>query len=101
MTDHWAPRKIYFFSLFLTALSSLGYAYEVGGFWSAMPFRTLGGIGLAGSFMPGLKLLTDHLDHISPASHNSRAVAFSTSSFGIGRAISYFFAGQIANGWDW
>jgi MFS family permease len=101
MTDHWAPRKVYFFSLLLTALSSFGFAYGVDGFWSAMIFRAIGGIGLAGSYMPGLKLLTDHLDHLNPKSDNSRAVAFYTSSFSIGLALSYFSAGEIATRWDW
>ena len=101
MTDHWSPRKIYFSSLLITALSSLGFAYAVDGFWSAMFFRTLGGIGLAGSYMPGLKLLTDHLDHLRPNFDNSRAVAFYTSSFGIGTALSYFAAGEIATQWSW
>ena len=100
MTDHWAPRKVYFFSLLLTALSSFGFAYGVDGFWSAMIFRAIGGIGLAGSYMPGLKLLTDHLDHLNPKSDNSRAVAFYTSSFSIGLALSYFSAGEIATRWD-
>ncbi len=101
MTDHTPPRKIYMFSLLLTAVSSLGFALLADGFWSAMVFRTLAGIGLAGSYMPGLKLLTDHLEHLRPQSDNSRAVAFYTSSFGIGTAISYFAAGEIATGWDW
>jgi MFS family permease len=101
MTDHWPTRKIYFFSLSLTALSSLGFVYGVDGFWSAIIYRTLGGIGLAGSYMPGLKLLTDHLDHLSPTSDNNRGVAFYTSSFGIGTAFSFFLAGEITIHWDW
>ncbi len=101
MTDHWSPRKIYFFSLSLSALSSFGFAYGADGFWSAMVFRTLSGVGLAGTYMPGLKLLTDHLDHLNPTSDNSRAVAFYTSSFGIGTASSFFIAGEIASSWDW
>ncbi|NQW00421.1 MAG: MFS transporter [Rhodospirillales bacterium] len=101
MTDHKSPLKIYLFGLLLTSLSGLGFAYAVDGFWSAMIFRTLGGIGLAGSYMPGLKLLTDHLDRLRPDADRSRAVAFYTSSFGIGTALFYFVAGETAAIWDW
>ncbi len=101
LTDHTAPRRIYVFSLLLMSVSSFGFAYAADGFWSAMVFRAIGGVGLAGAYMPGLKLLTDHLDHDAPAADNSRAVAFYTSCFGIGTAVSYYIAGETATLWDW
>ena len=85
----------------LSALASLGFTTVTDGFWAAMLFRALGGVALAGSYMPGLKLLTDHLEHIRPGHDNSRAVAFYTASFGIGTSLSFFMAGEIAAQWDW
>jgi len=101
LTDRVAPRRIYLISLAISAVSSLGFATVTDGFWSAMFFRTLGGIGLAGSYMPGLKLLSDHLEHLGPGRDNSRAIAFYTSSFGIGTSLSFFMAGEAAQIWDW
>jgi len=101
LTDRVAPRPIYLFSLALGALSSLGFATATDGFWSAMVFRALGGIGLAGSYMPGLKLLSDHLEHLGPGRDHSRAIAFYTSSFGIGTSLSFFVAGEAAQMWGW
>lgn len=101
MTDHKSPRAIYLYSLALMSVSSFGFAYAADGFWSAMIFRAMGGAGLAGAYMPGLKLLTDHLDHRFPSSDSSRAVAFYTSSFGFGTAVSYFASGELATNWDW
>ncbi len=101
LTDRMPPRRIYLFCLVLSALASLGFATVTAGFWTAMLFRALGGIGLAGSYMPGLKLLTDHLEHVRPGHDNSRAVAFYTSSFGIGTSLSFFMAGEIAVQSDW
>lgn len=101
LTDRIPPRKVYMVSLSLMAVSSFGFAYMVDGFWSAMVFRALGGIGLAGSYMPGLKLLTDHLEDQDSERDNSRAVAFYTSSFGLGTALSYFASGEVAAYWDW
>jgi MFS family permease len=59
----------------------------------------LQGIGMAGTYMPGLKALTDRL----PDASHSRAVAFYTSSFGIGTSMSFFAAGEIHAllGWEW
>ncbi len=101
LTDRMSPRRIYLACLGLSALASLGFATLTDGFWTAMLFRALGGIGLAGSYMPGLKLLTDHLEHARPHQDHSRAVAFYTSSFGIGTSLSFFMAGEIAGRWDW
>lgn len=101
MTDHISVRKIFFASLLLASASSFGFAFAADGFWSAMVFRTLAGVGLAGSYMPGLKLLTDHLEHLNRGADNSRSIAFYTSSFGLGTALSYFASGELAALWDW
>ena len=101
LTDRVSPRKIYTLCLVLTALSSAGFAFLTDGFWTAMAFRTLAGIGLAGSYMPGLKLLGDHLKAMADNKDQSRAVAFYTSSFGIGSAVSYYYAGVVAEAMDW
>ena len=101
LTDRAPPRRIYYLSMALTFISSAGFAYLATGFWTAMLFRTMAGIGLAGTYMPGLKLLTDHLKHVAGDRDHSRAVAFYTSSFGIGTAISYYSAGVAAATWDW
>ena len=101
LTDRASPRRIYFLCLGLTAVSSAGFAFLTDGFWTAMAFRTLAGIGLAGSYMPGLKLLGDHLKAIAGDKDQSRAVAFYTSSFGIGSALSYYYAGVVAEAMDW
>ncbi|MGF1609940.1 MAG: nitrate/nitrite transporter [Kiloniellales bacterium] len=97
LTDRVDPRRVYLVSAAVTALSSLGFAFVADGFWSASLFRALAGIGLAGTYMPGLKALTDHL----PPGLQSRAVAFYTSTFSIGAASSFFLAGEVAAALDW
>jgi len=101
LTDRTSPRRIYYLSLLLTALSGAGFALFTDGFWSAMLFRGIAGIGLAGSYMPGLKMLGDHLKSIAGDKDQSRAVAFYTSSFGIGSAISYYYSGVVAEALSW
>ena len=99
LTDRIDPKKIYLWSLALGGAASLAFALVAEGFWSALALRCLHGVGLAGTYMPGLKALSDHID----GPRQSRYVAFYTSSFGIGAALSYVMAGEIgaAFGWHW
>ena len=97
LTDRIDPRPVYLWSAALTALSAFGFAFAADGFWSALIWRALGGAGLAGTYMVGLKALTDRID----PNLQARAVAFYTSSFGIGASISYFLAGQIEPAFGW
>lgn len=97
LTDRVDPKRIYLFSGVVTVAATLGFAFMADGFWSAMLFRFLAGVGLAGTYMPGLKAIGDQIG----GSH-SRAVAFYTSSFGVGVGLSYVLAGRLAPviGWE-
>jgi len=99
LTDRIDPRRVLLAGLALGAGASLGFALFAEGFWSALGFRAFQGVGLAGTYMPGLKALSDRVE--GPA--QSRYVAFYTASFGIGAAASYALAGAIAPGlgWEW
>jgi MFS family permease len=99
LTDRIDPKKIILVSLAIGGGASLAYAFFAEGFWTALLFRALQGVGLAGTYMPGLKALSDRIEGPS----QSRYVSFYTASFGIGAALSYVFAGAITPdfGWGW
>ena len=97
MTDRVDPRRVYLVSATVTAVSAFGFAFLANGFWSALILRTLAGIGLAGTYMPGLKALSDQLEGTA----QSRAVAVYTASFGIGASVSFAISGEIAHWLDW
>ena len=99
LTDRIDPKKIYMFSMMLTIIAPLGFALTAGGFWSAALWRCVQGIGLAGTYMPGLKLLTD----IVPKSAQSRTVAWYTSFFYVGAALSLSYGTNLNTylGWRW
>lgn len=99
LTDRVDPKRIILFSLALGGAASVGYAALAGGVWSASAFRVLQGAGLAGTYMPGLKALSDHV----AGTGQSRSVAFYTSGFGVGAALSFVVAGEVAAlaGWRW
>ncbi len=97
LTDRIASRDVYLACTVISGIAIAGFALFADGFWSAMVFRTLGGIGLAGTYMPGLKMLSDFLD----GPKQSRNMAFYTSSFGIGASVSIAATGLIAGMTDW
>lgn len=97
LTDRIDSRRIYLWSTALTALSCAGFALFVDGFWSALAFRALGGVGLAGTYMPGLRILSDHVS--GPA--QGRFMSFYTASYGIGGALSALVAGLTAEAAGW
>ena len=95
LTDRVPVRRVYFLCMAFSGAASLLFALIAEGFWSALALRTAAGIGLAGTYMPGLKLLSDHLEG------QRRHVPYYTSSFGLGVALSYLVAGEVAAWLDW
>ncbi len=97
VTDRRDARRILLVSLLIGALASLGFAWGAQGFWSALVLRFLAGVSLAGIYMPGLKLLSDHTE----GPRQSRYVSFYTASFSLGTSLSYFMAGEVFALLDW
>lgn len=97
LTDRVDARRVYFFSSLLAAAGCLGFALFAQGVWSASLFQALTGAGIAGTYMPGLKALTDNLGDRA----QSRAVSFYTAVFGFGASFSILLAGGIAAALDW
>lgn len=92
-------RRIYLAFTVVGGLAAVGFALFANGFWTALVFRALAGLGLAGTFIPGLKALVDRLDGTAQA----RAISFYTATFGLGTSLSYFATGQLDAllGWRW
>jgi MFS family permease len=91
LTDRVATRNVYLLGTSLTALSHFGFALVADGFWSALVFRLVAGVGWAGAYMPGLKAIADRL--AGPA--QSRAVSWHASGVGLAGAASFAMAGLV------
>ncbi len=94
LTDRVDPRAVYLAGVGLTVASHAGFALLVDGPWGAGVARAVAGIGWAGTYMTGLKLLADRVE---PALM-SRAVAGHAAGIGIAGAASFMLAGALA-GW--
>ena len=97
LTDRVDPRSVYLTGVGLTVVSHALFAAFAEGPWSAGAARILAGIGWAGTYMTGLKLLADRVE---PALM-SRAVAGHAASIGIAGALSFIFAGALQRGLGW
>jgi MFS family permease len=97
LTDRVDARKVYVAGAALSAAGSAGFGLIADGFGGAVAFQALLGVGIAATYMPGLRLLSDRIS--GPT--QSRYVAFYTSFFGIGTALSLAMAGFIAPAYGW
>lgn len=99
LTDRIDARRIYLGSTVVVMVSLVAMGWLGGGLVTASLFQLLAGAGIAGTYMPGLRALTDNVS--GPA--QSRAVAFYTAAFGFGTSLSILSAGALAGalGWRW
>src|SRR5438309_10341606 len=91
LTDRVDAKRIYLGSVALTAVAFVGLAWIATGFWSALAFRALMGAGWAGSYMPGLKALTD----LAEGPQQSPAVPAHAAAVGVSGALSFGVAGAV------
>jgi len=94
LTDRGDPRTVYLTGVGLTVVSHAGFAAFADEPWGAGVARVLAGVGWAGTYMTGLKLLADRVE----PTLMSRAVAGHAASIGIAGGLSFLFAG-VLNRW--
>jgi MFS family permease len=97
LTDRVDPKRVYLFGVAATVFGHLMFGLFADGFWSALAMRALTGIGWAGTYMTGLKLLADRVD----AKMMSRATAGHAASIGISGALSFATGDLIAAAAGW
>ena len=97
LTDRVDAKRVYLFGVGCTVVGHVFFGLYAEGFWSALAARALTGIGWAGTYMTGVKLLADQVD----AKLMSRAVTAHAASIGVSGALSFAFADVLANALGW
>jgi predicted MFS family arabinose efflux permease len=97
LTDRVDAKRVYLLGVGCTVAGHLMFGLLAEGFWSALATRALAGIGWAGTYMTGLKLLADKVD----AKLMSRAVTGHAASIGVAGALSFSCAGLLAEFYGW
>ena len=97
LTDRVDARRVYLFGVACATTAHLLFGLAAEGFWSALLLRGLAGIGWAGTYMTGLKLLSDQVDK----KLLSRATAGHAASIGISGAASFACADLLSGAFGW
>ena len=97
LTDRVDAKRVYLFGVACTVAGHLLFGLFADGFWSAFATRALAGMGWAGTYMTGLKLLADQVD----AKMMSRAVTGHAASIGISGAVSFLLGDVLAQHFGW
>ncbi|MEO6237275.1 MAG: MFS transporter [Vicinamibacterales bacterium] len=96
LTDRIPARRVYVCACAALAAGALAFSRATGP-GGAMAAQALLGAGLAGTYMPGLKELSDR----TAGPGQSRSIAFYTSTFGIGNSLSLWLAGALQSHVGW
>ena len=97
LTDRVDARKVYLVGGLCATSGLLGMGLLTFNFWTALFFMAMNGAGLAGTYMPGLKILSDRIQ----SGEITRHIAFYTAFFGIGTGFSYVCSGWILSALGW
>lgn len=97
LADRIDAKRIFLLGAAVMAGANLLYAFLAQGFWTALLFQGLAGVGLAACYMPGLKALLDRYR----GGASARVSAFYTASFSLGSAVGYAASGWSAAHLGW
>jgi len=97
LTDYMPPRRIYLWSAFWTAAASLAFAFWAQGFLSAILLRGAVGLGLAGTYMPGMRMVAERF----ASGGRGFAMGCYIGSFTLGTSVSLLLTGWASGLWGW
>jgi MFS family permease len=96
LTDRVPARRVYMVSCGVLSVGAVAFAFASRPI-AAIAAQAVLGAGLAGTYMPGLKELSDRVG----GPRQSRAIAFYTSAFGLGNSLSLWMAGALHAAYGW
>lgn len=97
LTDRYNARAIFILSAFWAAVANALFALFATDLTSSLVLRAAAGVGIGGTYMPGLKLVAERF----PSETRGRAVGLYTSAFVFGAALSTLLAGVVASQGGW
>jgi MFS family permease len=97
LTDQFRARTIFLLSASWSVAANLLFALFAVDQTSAVVYRALAGLGMGGTYMPGLKLVADKF----PSTQRGRAVGYFTSAFVFGAAASTLLSGIVGSVAGW
>lgn len=96
LADRWSTRGVFVGASVCAGLAAVGFGALANGFWSATMFKLLGGVGIGGTYMPGVKLVS-----AGRAERRGLSVALFVASIPLGLALSLGATGLLTRGLGW
>ena len=97
LTDRVRPSRVIAIGALVTALANLGFVFAAHDVISASALRVVAGFGLAGVYMPGVRLVAQSSD---PA-RRGRAVGLYVAAFYLGGSLSFLATGLLLEPFGW
>ncbi|MDE3112306.1 MAG: MFS transporter [Chloroflexota bacterium] len=97
LTDRFSARRVVLASVVITLAASLAFALLARDPVTAIVLRVIAGAGLAGAYMPGVRIVAAAAD---PA-RRGRAVGLYVSAFYLGSSLSLLFTGILLGPVGW
>ena len=97
LADRYSPRPVVAFGAVGTGLASLAFAGVATGFLSGTVLRFLGGMAMAGVYVPGMRFVSDWY----PEAERGRAMGVYVGGFSFSSGLSFLLASNIAAAVDW
>jgi MFS family permease len=97
LTDRVRPSRVIAIGALVTALANLGFAFAAHDVITASALRVISGFGLAGVYMPGVRLVAQSSD---PA-RRGRAVGLYVAAFYLGGSLSFLATGLLLGPFGW
>lgn len=97
LTDTYDAKRIYLLGCSFACAGGIAFPMLDNGFGALVAGRALSGLGMAGAYMPGLRLLTEA---VVPAEHN-RVASIYSSTITLGTSASFAAAALLEMGGGW
>lgn len=98
LIDKYNPKYFMVLGAFLAGVSGIAFAVVAEGFWLPLLLRVISGIGVAGIYVPGLRILTD----LFPLQRRGAVVGIYVGSLVVGSGFSLLISGMLIEyiGWQ-
>ena len=98
LIDKYNPKYFIVMGAFIAGLSGVAFAIFAEGFWLTLLLRMISGVGIAGIYVPGLRILTD----IFPIQKRGEALGIYVGSLVVGSGFSLLVSGLLIEyiGWQ-
>ncbi|MEF8842966.1 MAG: MFS transporter [Haloarculaceae archaeon] len=97
LADRYSPRPVVAFGAVGTGVASLAFAGLATDFLSGTALRFLGGMAMAGVYVPGMRFVSDWY----PEAERGRAMGVYVGGFSFSSGLSFLLASNIAATLDW